>query len=200
MFTGIIEDLGKVVSIDESPYARKISIKTSLLDDLKVGDSIAVNGVCLTIVEIDNDIFISDVVNETLNLSNLQELNINDSVNLERCMRIDGRINGHLVQGHVESQVKIVSKEKNSKQTTLRIKINKNLLKYCIYKGSICLDGISLTIANIQSNVIDMAIIPHTINSTTLSFKDVGDKLNLETDILAKYAQKIYKRDINAVK
>ena len=196
MFTGIIEDIGKVVSIDESPDARKISIKTSLLDDLKIGDSIAVNGVCLTIVEINANIFLSDIVNETLILSNLQELNINDNVNLERCMRVNDRINGHLVQGHVESQVEIVSKEKNSKQTMLRIKMNKNLLKYCIYKGSICLDGISLTIANIQSNLIDVAIIPHTINNTTLSFKDVGDKLNLETDMLAKYAQKIYKTDI----
>ena len=190
MFTGIIEDLGKVVSIEQLSNARKISIKTSLLDDLKVGNSIAVNGVCLTIVKINSDIFLSDVVNETLNVSNLQELNINDSVNLEKCMRIDGRINGHIVQGHVESQAEIISKKKMGEQTTLRIKINRSLLKYCIYKGSICLDGISLTIARIQSNLIDVAIVPHTLDNTTLLFKNIGDKLNLETDMLAKYAEK----------
>jgi len=195
MFTGIIEELGTVVSIEKLPKLSKISIKTTLLNDLNIGDSIAVNGVCLTIVEIDNNVFLSDVVNETLNLSNLSDLRINDNVNLERCMKLDDRINGHIVQGHVESLAEIISKDKSMEQTILTVKINESLLKYCIYKGSICLDGISLTIAKIVSNIVDVAIIPHTLNNTTLSFKNVGDKLNLETDMLAKYAEKIYEKD-----
>ena len=190
MFTGIIEDLGKIVDMQKKIDLVNISIECKILDDLNIGDSMSVNGVCLTIVGIKDDIFRCDIVNETLSLTNLNELNIWDKVNLERCMKLDDRVNGHIVQGHVESQALIISKKHSNDQTTIRIKVDEELLKYCIYKGSISLDGISLTIAKIESNHIDVAIIPHTLNNTTLLFKDVGDNLNLETDMLAKYAEK----------
>ena len=200
MFTGIIEDLGTVVDIQKKTDLISISIESKILDDLEIGDSISVNGVCLTIVDIKTNIFMSDIVNETLLLTNLKDLSLNDMVNLEKCMKLDDRINGHIVQGHVESQASIVSKINNNNQTTITLKIDEKLLKYCIYKGSVCLDGISLTIAKIKSNYIDVAIIPHTLNNTTLLFKDVGDNLNLETDMLAKYAEKQYTRNKNAIK
>ena len=190
MFTGIIEELGQVIDLQKKVDLINISIKCTILDDLSIGDSMSVNGVCLTIVDIKDDIFKSDIVNETLLLTNLKDLNINDKVNLERCMKLNDRVNGHMVQGHVESQALIISKNHSNDQTTIRIKVDEELLKYCIYKGSICLDGISLTIAKIGSNHVDVAIIPHTLNNTTLLFKDVGDNLNLETDMLAKYAEK----------
>ena len=192
MFTGIIEDLGKVLKIDKYSDASKMLIRSVLSDDLSIGDSIAVNGVCLTVVEIKENMFSVDVVKETLKLTNLNVIKQKNQVNLERCMKIGDRINGHIVSGHIDGTAKIISKNKYESQTDLVVDINENLLKYCIYKGSICLDGISLTIANLDDTKIGLAIIPYTIQNTTLKLKDVGDIMNVETDMFAKYAENMY--------
>jgi riboflavin synthase len=159
--------------------------------EINAGDSIAVNGICLTAVSSNEDSFNVNVVNETIKKTNLIELKELMYVNLERAVSVSSRMNGHVVQGHIESLAVINRKEKLSLQTDLTVKIDKEYLKYCIYKGSITLDGISLTIASINNNEITVAIIPHTLENTTLKYREIGDTLNLETDVFAKYVENI---------
>ena len=201
MFSGIIEDLGQILNIKTNDGGNEILVKSHLSNDAVIGDSISVNGVCLTVSHIKDDAMSFSVINETLSKTNLSDLENDTFVNLESSLKYNGKISGHLIQGHVESIGEIVNiKNIGTEEVRYSIKLENNLLKYCIYKGSVCLDGISLTIAKIKSNYIDVAIIPHTLNNTTLLFKDVGDNLNLETDMLAKYAEKQYTRDKNAIK
>ena len=190
MFTGLVEDLGKINSINKFDGYWNVEIITKL-DDIIIGDSISVNGVCLTVINLNKDIIGFDIVSESLEKSNLSNLKINEIVNLERCLKLSDRIGGHLVQGHVECIGEIVSKESLlDGEVIFEVSFDRDFLKYCIYKGSITLDGISLTIKDILKNSIKVSIIPHTLKNTTLGFKEVNSFLNVETDLIAKYVER----------
>jgi len=189
MFTGIIENLGEIKKIDKYEDYWKFSISTNFTD-IKLGDSISINGVCLTVTKIDGKKLDFEVVSETLIKSNFKSVKEGDVVNLERSLKLSDRLDGHLVQGHVEDTGKILSKVTNEGETKIKIKIDKDIIKYCIYKGSIAVDGISLTISKIYSNSIEICIIPYTLKHTTLGIKDVGSLVNIETDMISKYVER----------
>jgi len=191
MFTGIIEELARVKSIDKIDNFYTVQIASAFSDEINIGDSISVNGVCLTAKKIGDSFFEVDIIKETLDKSSLKTISNKSYVNLERSMKVSSRIDGHIVQGHVESVAEIVGLKSFDNQTNFTIEIDQNYLKYCIKKGSITLDGISLTIAEIKNNHITVAIIPHTLDNTTLNFKKIGDFVNLETDMFAKYVENI---------
>ena len=194
MFTGIIEEIGTVSSIDKLDDMTKLTIKTSnILASSKIGDSISINGTCLTITSIKGKLFTSDIVKETIDRTNIQYLKAGDSVNLERAMRADSRFDGHIVQGHIEGVGKIEEIKHNKESIIIKIKIPDDLIKYCIQKGSIAINGTSLTIAMIKENLIDIWIIPHTLTHTTFGTINESDYVNIETDILAKYIEKLNK-------
>ena len=194
MFTGIIEKIGKVSSIDKLDDMTKLTIKTSnILASSKIGDSISINGTCLTITSIKGKLFTSDIVKETIDRTNIQYLKTGDSVNLERAMRADSRFDGHIVQGHIEGVGKVEEIKHNKESIIIKIKIPDDLIKYCIQKGSIAINGTSLTIAMIKENLIDIWIIPHTLTHTTFGTINESDYVNIETDILAKYIEKLNK-------
>ncbi|MEY3163392.1 MAG: hypothetical protein RI887_216, partial [Actinomycetota bacterium] len=159
-------------------------------DELKVGDSIAVNGACLTATEVTDFGFTADVMTKTLELTALGQLKIGDSLNLELAMKFSDRIGGHLVQGHVDAAAKIVSIAPSKEWTKLQIVLPEHLLKYVVAQGSICLDGVSLTIGEIETNLITVWLIPKTLEKTNLSSKKVGDLVNVEVDLLAKYVER----------
>ena len=194
MFTGIIEEIGKVSSIDKLDDITRLTIKTSnILASSKIGDSISINGTCLTITSIKGKLFTSDIVKETIDRTNIQYLKTDDSVNLERAMRADSRFDGHIVQGHIEGVGKVEEIKHNKESIIIKIKIPDDLIKYCIQKGSIAINGTSLTIAMIKENLIDIWIIPHTLTHTTFGTINESDYVNIETDILAKYIEKLNK-------
>tara|TARA_A100001015_G_scaffold76922_1_gene85410 strand:+ start:5488 stop:6081 length:594 start_codon:yes stop_codon:yes gene_type:complete len=190
MFTGLVEDLGKVNNIKKFKGYWNIQITTNL-DDISIGDSISVNGVCLTVVKRSKNLLGFDVIKESLSKSNISHLDINHFVNLERCLRFSDRLGGHLVQGHVECIGKIISIESSEDGwVDFEVSFDKYFLKYCIYKGSITLDGISLTIKELKENSLTVSIIPHTLKNTNLGFKNINDYLNVETDLIAKYVER----------
>ena len=191
MFTGIIEGLGKIVRFDKKTSNRSAAkMKISLgkiAKGLRVGDSVAINGVCLTTVNITKGIAEFEMVGETLAKTNLGYLESGDSVNIERSLRVGKRLEGHFVLGHVDG-VGIISKlQKQTNQVKIWIKIPKELSKYIIKKGSVTVDGISLTVVDILKDQFSVSIIPHTMKITNLNYKKVGDKVNIETDVLGKY-------------
>jgi len=195
MFTGIIEEIGTVKDIVPQGLGKRIQIRADIiLDDLKIDQSVAVNGVCLTVVEIGKDYFIADAVAETLAKSTLAHINRNDKVNLERALRLQDRLGGHLVQGHVDSVGTIRQITSQPQTSMIAVEIPAELERYTIPKGSIAIDGISLTIAHKNSNLITIAIIPHTIQQTALQFKKPGDMVNIEVDFLAKYIEQFLNR------
>lgn len=191
MFTGIIEGLGNIVSFDKktnnhSAAKMKINIGKAA-KGLKIGDSVAINGVCLTAVNISKGITEFEMVGETIKKTNLGSLERGDKVNIERSLKIGERLEGHFVLGHVDG-IGIISKiEKQSNQIQIWITLPKELSKHVIKKGSITVDGISLTVVDVLKNQFSVSIIPHTMQITNLSYKKVGDKVNIETDILGKY-------------
>ena len=188
MFTGIIEEVGIIKKIIDKTTGVQIDISaTKIMDDMNVGDSIAVNGVCLTVTKHLKNSFSLDLVTETLQKSNLGDLQIGDNVNLERALRANGRFGGHIVQGHVETLGVILEKQDQDDGTLLSIGLDPEWMRFCIAKGSIAIDGISLTIAKIDANIIQIALIPHTLKNTTLGKKNKSDTLNIETDIIGKY-------------
>jgi riboflavin synthase len=192
MFTGIIEELGTVASVELLPDSIRLGIKGDLVrQDLSQGESISVNGVCLTAAEITSDGFIADVMLETLNRSSLSGISKGESVNLERAMSGDGRFGGHVVQGHVDGVAEIVSRETSANWEVVKVKIPAELSKYVVHKGSITFDGVSLTVNEISDNTVSLSLIPETLRLTTLGTKQVGDKLNVEADILAKHIEKL---------
>jgi len=191
MFTGIIEELAQIKNVYDKNNFLEIEILSNFSNKINIGDSIAVNGVCLTAISSNEEFFNVNVVKETIEKTNLNNLKESVYVNLERAVKVSSRLNGHIVQGHIESLASILVKKKTDNQIDLIVGIDSEYLKYCIYKGSITLDGISLTIASISDNNITVAIIPHTLESTTLKYREVGDSLNLETDIFAKYVENI---------
>jgi len=192
MFSGIIQDLGEILSVEKKEGGSIFIIKTGFDKEINIGDSISVNGVCLTVVDFKDDKLHFNVVNETINRSSLMNIDIGKHVNLEKSLKYNENISGHLVQGHVEGLGVILNiKHIGTEEVRFSIRIDKDLIKYCIYKGSVCIDGISLTIADLNENIIDIAIIPHTYKNTNLSFKKVNDIVNIETDMIAKYVENI---------
>jgi len=192
MFTGIIEELGTVASVEVLLDSIRLGIKGDLVrQDLSQGESISVNGVCLTAAEITSNGFIADVMLETLNRSSLSGICEGESVNLERAMSGAGRFGGHVVQGHVDGVAEIVSREPSANWEVVKVKIPAELSKYVVHKGSITFDGVSLTVNDISGNTVSLSLIPETLRLTTLGTKQVGDKLNVEADILAKHIEKL---------
>ncbi|MEN2985115.1 MAG: riboflavin synthase [Thermodesulfovibrionaceae bacterium] len=197
MFTGIILEVGKVFSIQSVSQGAKLWILSEkIIKETAVGDSISVNGVCLTVSEIDREkkIFKFDVSYETLKKTNLGELKRGDFVNLEPALTLNKKLGGHLVTGHVEGVGLIKRVEKIGEYIKIEIECPKEILRYCIPKGSIAVDGISLTVVDVLSDSFTVVIIPHTAKMTTIGAKKVGDKVNLESDIIAKYVEKLLKR------
>jgi riboflavin synthase len=193
MFTGIIEELGRVIEFQpHQTGARLIVACSAILADATVGASIAVNGVCLTAVELTPDHFAADVAPETLNRTNLGSLSPGSVVNLERPLHANSRLDGHFVLGHVDATAEIVSLDALGDQNWwLKIKIPSHLSRYIVSKGSLAVDGISLTVAAISANVVEFTIIPHTYANTTLHSYKAGSRVNLEVDILAKHLEKL---------
>lgn len=191
MFTGIVEELGTVNYIERGPHSGQISVKAAkVLEDVKLGDSIAINGVCLTVVEFSHDFFKADVMAETLIKTNLNELGQGSRVNLERAVRLQDRMGGHLVQGHVDGVGIIVEEKKLDIAKIIRIKAGKEILDFTVPKGSIAIDGISLTVVDVFADSFTVSLIPHTAHLTTLGFKKKGNSVNLETDIIGRYIYK----------
>ena len=190
MFTGIIEEIGKVVSFKKSAHGAdlKISAKT-VLEDVKIGESIAVNGVCETVVAFDNTTFEVNVSDETLRVSNLSNLKQGDFVNLERALKLSDRLSGHIVSGHVDLTTKFIKKEKLGEFYNMEFAVTPDFRKYIVKKGSITINGISLTIADIKPESLVVAVIPHTFKNTNLKELKNNDIVNIETDILAKYIE-----------
>lgn len=196
MFTGIVEDLGKVKAIIKGRNSAQLSLFSPVIvSDIKLGDSVAVNGVCLTVTAFDLQSFTVDIMAETLNKTNLGELKKEDKVNLERALRLNDRLGGHLVSGHVDDLGTISGKENQDIAVILEINCNYRLNKYLIPKGSVAIDGTSLTIVDVDSNKFTVSLIPHTRGLTTLGFKRIGDKVNLEMDIISKYLEKLGNAD-----
>jgi riboflavin synthase len=192
MFTGIVEELGNISQIKKTDTGKQFTITAkAIMDDLKVGDSVSVNGVCLTVTTYDESSFNLDLVKETLKKSNLGDLKKENFVNLERAITLSTRLGGHILQGHVETVGVIMDKVPSGDGATLSVGIDPGFMRYCISKGSIALDGVSLTIASMSENIIKIALIPHTLAMTTLGLKDVGDSLNIETDIIGKYIERL---------
>ena len=187
MFTGIIEETGTVKTITNN----SITIEAStVLEGTKTGDSISVNGVCLTVTELSSKFFKADVSYETINVTSLKYLNNGSVVNLERAMPADGRFGGHIVSGHIDGKGRCKSVTKENSFYKMLIEIPSELTKYVVKKGSITVDGISLTVAEIRDNNVEIAVIPHTFENTNLKKLKSGDFVNIETDILAKYIEK----------
>ena len=187
MFTGIVEELGRVQTITKD----KITVECgTVLVDAKLGDSIAVNGVCLTVVDVMSKGFIADVSPETYRVTVLGDLKAGSFVNLERAMKADGRFGGHMVSGHIDGVAKFISVKKNGEFYDLKIELESELLKYVVKKGSIAINGISLTVAKVSGKVISIAVIPHTFENTNLKDLKSGDFVNIEVDIIAKYIEK----------
>ncbi len=190
MFTGIIEEIGSIKSIVQRGPGKTFEIKAhKILEDLKIDQSVAINGVCLTAVKIEEDSFFADAVGETLDKTTLQQVKKGDPVNLERALRLQDRLGGHLVQGHVDGVAIIHSLKNETGRSTLVIKIPFELQHYSIAKGSIAIDGVSLTIAEKKENIITIAIIPHTMSHTIFQFKKTGDTVNIEVNFFAKYIE-----------
>ncbi|AIE60378.1 riboflavin synthase [Bacillus methanolicus] len=195
MFTGIVEEIGKVQRITQSGEAMRLVLEgKKVLEDVKLGDSIAVSGVCLTVTDYTSSSFSVDVMPETYNSTTLAELKRGSSVNLERAMAANGRFGGHFVTGHVDGTGTILRKEKKDNAVYVDIEVPPSGTVYTMFKGSIAIDGTSLTIFGIKDNVITVSLIPHTYSETVLGLKEPGDKVNIEFDMLAKYIHTLMER------
>lgn len=196
MFTGIVEETGTVVEIRRGTHSAVIVINAeAVTEDLKIGDSVAVNGVCLTVIDFDKNGFSADIMHETLRRSSLAETKRGDRVNLERAMRADGRFGGHIVTGHIDGVGDIVSTRRDDTAVWYTVKADKSVLKYIVEKGSVAIDGISLTVAGVTDSDFSVSVIPHTADVTILGSKKRGDKANIETDIIGKYVEKLNKQN-----
>lgn len=192
MFTGIVEELGSIRSVRRGAHSSVLSIAAQeVLSDLKVGDSVAVNGVCLTATTVDGGGFTADVMHETLNRSSLGKLTAGSHVNLERAMAADGRFGGHIVAGHVDGTGRITRLQKDDNAIWYTIQPPPGLLRYVVEKGSIAVDGVSLTVAQVDQTCFSISAIPHTVASTVLRERGPGDLVNLECDIIGKYVEKL---------
>lgn len=192
MFTGLIEEIGTVYSIKKGIKSAQIVIKAKkILKDIKLGDSISTNGVCLTVVDYSDDSFTVDVMPETMRKTNLKNLRQGSSVNLERALKLGDRLGGHIVTGHIDSVGIIRAIEKEDNANWVSIEAPKEVLKYVINKGSIAVDGTSLTVAHVDGRIFKVSIIPLTREKTTLLSKKIGEEVNLECDIVGKYIERL---------
>lgn len=188
MFTGIVEEVGTIGEV--SPGHLTVGA-TTVMDDLKIGDSICVNGACLTVTEIDTETFSVDVVPETLRRTNLGQLSLRDPVNLERSMKADGRFGGHIVQGHVDGTGTVQDISPDGDASLVRFVAPPAIMKYVVEKGFVAVDGTSLTVVNCDDRTFTVTIIPYTRENTVFGARDVGDVVNLEADIMAKYVERL---------
>jgi riboflavin synthase len=198
MFTGIIEEVGRVARIEQRGENRRITITAkNAPKELKAGDSVSVSGVCLTALDIKPGSFSADLAPETWALTSFSRIHEGALVNLELPMKADGRFGGHIVQGHVDGVGKFITLERiaDSDNFWLRIELPRDVEKYTVYKGSVCIEGISLTVANLEDGICTVAIIPHTVEMTNLNSLKPGDPVNLEADLIAKYVEKMMTRE-----
>ena len=194
MFTGLIGELGSITAIEKGESSAVFTISApKLISQISVGDSVAVNGVCLTVTAISGNVFSADVMVQTLSLTSLSQLNVASPVNLELAAQLNSRLGGHLVQGHVDGVAKVVGLTPGDKWAQLDIAVPSHLAKYIVNQGSICLDGVSLTVGGIDdsNNVVTVWLIPETLAATNLSAKKAGDLVNVEVDVLAKYVERL---------
>lgn len=196
MFTGIIEDIGSIANINKTAGRWELSLKTALQPStIKEGDSISVDGVCLTVTRLSGHTFSVDASLETLLLTTLKDKRAGQNVNLERAMSADGRFGGHLVTGHIDGIGTIVEKRKEGDSTKLVIEVSDALTGYIVGKGSIAIDGISLTVNEQRDNIFSVNIIPYTVSRTTIGEKNLRDTINIETDIIGKYVESFLRKD-----
>jgi riboflavin synthase len=192
MFTGLIEETGEILEIKRGTLSARMKIAAhKVLEDVKVGDSICVNGICLTVTEFDASSFSVDVMPETIRASSLKEAGNKTKVNLERAMAMNGRFGGHIVAGHIDGTGKVISKHREENAVRIKIRADRPLLKYIINKGSIALDGVSLTVASLGTDWFEVSIIPLTGEDTNLLEKRVGDDINIECDQVGKYIERL---------
>jgi riboflavin synthase len=192
VFTGIVEELGQVSAVESLPDAARITVAGPLVtSDAKHGDSIAVNGVCLTVVEVSQGAFTADVMDETLRRSSLAKVTVGDRVNLERAAAVGQRLGGHIVQGHVDGTGTLLSRTPSEHWDVLRFALPPELNRYLVEKGSITVDGVSLTVVAVDAESFTVSLIPTTLELTTLGNRQPGDVVNLEVDVLAKYVEKL---------
>lgn len=195
MFTGIVEEIGTVKKIARGQKAYLEIQADKIFSDIHIGDSIAVNGVCLTVTGFSGKVFTADVMNETFSRSSLGSLKTGSHVNLERAMSANGRFGGHIVSGHIDGTGKITNIKKDGNAVWYKISADENIIKYTVEKGSIAIDGISLTVAKVERDNFSVSIIPHTSEETILSEKQLGDTVNLENDIIGKYVERFLNFD-----
>ena len=196
MFTGIIEEIGTVKSFKINSENAEITVECfKVLEKTKIGDSISINGVCQTVVSLTENTFTADVSKETLNVTNFSEIKLGDKVNLERALTLNERIGGHIVYGHVDNTAKFTSSKKNNKFYDMEFEVTKDVSRYIVKKGSITINGISLTVADISGNKVKVAVIPHTYENTNLYFLKQGDNVNIENDVIAKYIEKFLQNE-----
>ena len=193
MFTGIIQAIGSIQEIHSSDDGVILKINSNTLDlsDSKIGDSIAVNGVCLTVTQVSEKLFTADVSNETIYCSTFSDLSQGVSVNLEKSLRFNQGIDGHLVSGHVDGVGKVQSINQDGDSTRIKILVESDIVKYIAKKGSICINGVSLTVNSVEDNVFDVNIVPHTFSVTTLRDLSIGSNVNLEIDLIARYVERL---------
>lgn len=192
MFTGIVEELGHVTELIDLGDSVRLSVHGPMVaEGARRGDSLAVNGVCLTVVEAMGDGFTADVMRETLDRSSLGSLAPGTPVNLERPMRVDGRLGGHLVQGHVDGTGTIIERTSSEHWDVVRVSLPRDLARYIVHKGSVTVDGVSLTVASVTDDSFTVSLIPTTLELTTLGRKQLGDPVNLEVDVVAKYVERL---------
>ena len=193
MFTGLVQDIATIESVQRRDESSVMSIKTKLAAMMNIGDSISINGVCLTATAIDGDVISVDVMIQTLKLSNLGRVAEGSKVNAELATRADSRLGGHIVQGHVDGVGRVVSNEPGEKWQKFEIAIPQQLKKYVVNQGSICIDGVSLTVGNIDdsTSIVTLWLIPETLEKTTLASKVAGTEVNIEVDVLAKYVERL---------
>lgn len=193
MFTGIIQAVGKIRALQPIGGDLRLSIATGKLDmsDVQLGDSIAVNGVCLTAVVLDGSSFSADVSRETLSLTSIGQLNLGSKVNLEKALSLSTRLGGHLVSGHVDGLGEVVSRYEDARSVRFRLKAPDSLAKYIAAKGSICVDGTSLTVNKVEGAFFELNIVPHTLQATIMSEYHTGSKVNLEVDVIARYLERL---------
>lgn len=195
MFTGIVEELGEIREIHREADSITLTIRAStVLDDVHHGDSIAVNGVCLTVVEFGDDFFTADLMQETLDRSRLGQVEVGSKVNLERATAVGQRLGGHIVQGHIDGTGEVISRTPGGRWEVVRISLPEQLSKYVVEKGSIAVDGTSLTVSAVGEGCFEVSLIPTTLTDSVIGSTAVGAKVNLEVDVLAKYVEKMLER------
>jgi riboflavin synthase len=194
MFTGLVQDRGRILALERTEDGVRLRVGTTLASDLGAGDSIAVNGVCLTAVDVDGDAFTAEVMHETLRRSSLGAAGEGGAVNLELALRASDRLGGHIMQGHVDGLGRVAGVREDGFARIVTVEAPADLLRYVVEKGSIAVDGVSLTVARVDDSSFDVSLIPETLERTNLGATDTGRTVNLEVDVVAKYVEKLVAR------